>query len=195
MIRYSLVFLFLLSSCGYRFEGPGLSEEVTTLSIPYVSGDVDGIITDALVRAFAGSGAYRYLTTGGALELRIHVTGGGNERIGWKYQRSTTGELQHELIATEARRSMSADITLVEGSTGEIVYGPTTVHAYVDYDYYEPDSIQDLSFINTFGVRQTSVNFSRGQLDSSEGAYDSSLTPLSRQLAKKIVDRILHARY
>lgn len=194
LLSSSAIFL-LLPSCGYRFEGPHQAQEVTTLSIPYVVGDANGIVTDELTKAIASSGAYRYCYTGGRLELRVSLVNNSSEQIGWKYQRQPDGSLKKELIPTEGRRHLSADVTLVDGVTDEILYGPVTIHASTDYDYYEPDSIQDLSFIDLAGVRQTSVKFSLGQLDSSEGAYDAAFVPLSSQLAKKIVDRILRARY
>ncbi|MBS3905006.1 MAG: hypothetical protein KGZ39_06745 [Simkania sp.] len=187
--------LCLCSSCGYHFEGPSRAQDVVTLSIPYVTGDSNGLITDELIKAFAASGAYQYRSEGGSLELRVSLVDHNTEQLGWRYQRNVNGELKHELIATEARRHLTADVTLLDGVTEEILYGPVTIQAYADYDYYEPDSIQDLSFIDSFGVRQTSVRYSLGQLDSSEGASDAVLTPLGRQLAKKIVDRILRNRY
>ncbi len=187
--------LLILSACGYRFQGCGYRGGVPTISIPYVVGDTEGELTNELIRVFAASGDFTYLAHGGVLELKVAIIDHRTESLGWKYNRNPNGSLTDDLVSTEARRTMMIEVTLLEAGSGEIFFGPSLVETAVDYDYYEPDSIQDLSFITAAGIRQTSVHFSLGQLDSTEGAYDSSTTPISRKAAKKILDRIIHARY
>ncbi len=193
--NYLPALLLLFSSCGYRFDGPSLKDGTATLTIPYVDGDINGQLTDELVRAFASSGCYRYRDSNGRLELRVSLKEKKTDPIGWRRQRKIDGELQKELIDIERRFHLIANVELVDTATEEVLFGPIMISANEDYDYVEPENIRDLSFIDSAGVRQTSIQFSLGQLDSTEGAYDDAYLPVSRKLAKKIVDRILRARY
>jgi len=185
--------LLLLSGCGYHFQGP--SDGPTTISIPYVEGDVNGQLTDQLVRAFSTSGDFKYAYVEGRLTLRVNLIDRHAEPIGWRYEKEKDGSIEDELIAVEGRRFLSAEVQLIDSATEEVLYGPEIITATLDYDYFEPDVIQDLSFVNSFGVRQSSVQFSLGQLDSSEAAYDDVFYPLAQKLSKKIVDRIIRTSY
>lgn len=185
--------LFLLSGCGYRFQGS--SEERITISIPYVEGDVNGHLTDQLVKVFSTSADFKYAYVNGRVMLLVDLVDRHAEPIGWRYEKKESGAIESELIAVEGRRFLTAQVRLIDSATEEILYGPETVTTSMDYDYYEPDVIQDLSFINSFGIRQSSVQFSLGQLDSSEAAYDDVFYPLAQRLAKKIVDRIVRTSY
>jgi outer membrane lipopolysaccharide assembly protein LptE/RlpB len=178
-----VLMLALLSSCGYHFQGS--SEGPTTISIPYVEGDVNGQLTDQLVRAFSTSGDFKYAYVEGRVTLRVVLVDRHAEPIGWRYEKEESGSIEDELIAVEGRRFLTAEVQLIDSATEEILYGPETITAMMDYDYYEPDVIQDLSFVNSFGIRQSSVQFSLGQLDSSEAAYDDVFSPLAQKLAKK----------
>jgi len=72
-----------------------------------------------------------------------------------------------------------------------VVIGPIFVKADSDYDYYDPESIRDLSFVTNQGYRIATINFSLGQLDSIEGAVDDVAVPVYHSLAQKIVDGII----
>jgi hypothetical protein len=189
--------IFLLPSCGYHLGGEESVQRLqnTSLSIPYVQNDIDGQLTDELIKTFAASGIFTYQATNGSLELRVEIIRQDNACIGWKYNRNVNGKRNKDLICTEGRRLIDAEVTFVDTLNDEVLLGPIIVQADLDFDYYEPDSIRDLSFITSSGKRVTSVDFSLGQLDSTEGAYDASFLPLTRLLAKKILDLILHASY
>ncbi len=190
--------IVLLSGCGYRL---GSEEGVqrlqnSSLSIPYIENDVDGQLTDQLIKTVASSGIFTYATTQGALELRVKILCQDNSCIGWKYNRNRHGKRNKDLVCTEGRRWIEAEVTLLDTlNDDQLLLGPVVIRADLDFDYYEPDSIKDLSFEPVLGKRVTSVDFSLGQLDSTEGAYDASWLPLTRLLSKKILDLILHASY
>ncbi len=187
----------LASACSYRI-GDEAHEQIatgTTLTIPYVNDDSDGQFTDELIKAFAASGVFVYRPSDGALELSVKILSQDNKSLGWRYNRNPQGKRNKDLISVEGRRHVAAEVTLIDSLNDEVLLGPVVVEADLDFDCYEPDSIRDLSFVNSSGVRQTSIAFSLGQLDSIEGAYDSAWTPVSRLLAKKILDLILHASY
>ncbi len=190
----SFLLMSVFSACGYRFAGSS-NGQIETLSIPYVRDDIEGQLTDQLIKAFATSGNFSYSNEGGQLELRVAVNRRQTTPIGWRYQRDTDGSIDKELVPVEGRLKLAVDVELFDSRTEETVFGPVTISALADYDYYETDVVQDLSFIDSAGVRQTSIKFSLGQLDSSEGAFDAAYQDVSCRLAKKIVDRILRARY
>jgi hypothetical protein len=188
-----IFWLLLLCSCGYHFQGP-TAGNVSTISIPYVEGDVNGQLTDQLTRALTMSGQFRCAYVDGRYLLKTKLVDRHAEPIGWRYEKDEDGSIENELIAVEGRRFLAAEVQLIDTATDEIVYGPETILATFDYDYYEPDVVQDLSFVS-HGVRRSSVQFSLGQLDSSEAAYDDVFLPLAQKLAKKIVDRIVRSGY
>lgn len=187
----------MLAGCGYRVGEPENLEclNVSSLSIPYVDGDIDGQLTDELIKAFASSGIFTYRPHDGALELRVKIINQDNKTLGWRFNRNKTGKRNKDLISVEGRRHVSAEVTLIDALNDEVLLGPIVVQADLDFDCVEPDSLEDLSFIDKAGKRRTSINFSLGQLDSTEGAYDDSWTPLSRHLARRILDIVAHANY
>lgn len=187
-MRFLYLFI-LLAGCGYQFQE---REDRLTLSIPYVQGDNEGQLTNELIRQFAYSGAYSYVKEDGNLILKVAILGDTTEKIGFRYDRNEfTGKLETNLQPTEDRRTVTAEVILINAATEEVVTGPTIVTAFSDYDYTDINSIRSLSFFTPGGKRQTVLNFSLGQVDSIEGAQDDAVAPLSRQLAKKIVDGIL----
>lgn len=192
-----LVSCGLLMGCGYHLGEQAVVQRLqdSSLSIPYVNQDLDGQLTDELIKAFSSSGLFTYTPKQGALELNVRIVRQDNKCIGWRYNRNPQGQRNKDLIGTEGRRYVDAEVMLVDTLNDEILLGPVVVGASLDFDYYEPDSIRDLSFVDAAGVRQTSVMFSLGQLDSTEGAYDDVWVPLSRILAKNILDCVLHANY
>lgn len=189
-IFFFFIFAALFSGCGYHFEN---QDERLSLSIPYVRGDNEGQLTNELIRQFAYSGGYDYVKDGGNLLLKVVVIGDGTEKIGYRYDRNEfTGELQTNLLPTENRRTITAEVTLINSPTGEILIGPHLVEASSDYDYTDVNSIQDLAFTTPSGKLETVLNFSLGQVDSVEGAQDDAIEPIYRNLAKKIITAILN---
>lgn len=186
----------LLASCGYRFGEQDSVQRLqeSSISIPYAVNDVDGQLTDELIKAFSSAG-FNYRPFHGTLELKVNIINQDNKALGWRFNRNPEGKRNKDLIITEGRRHANAEVTLIDTLNDEVLLGPIIVQAEVDLDFYEPDNLQDVSFINSKGVRQTSISFSLGQLDSIEGAYDDAWTPLSRRLAKKILDLVLYAKY
>jgi hypothetical protein len=184
-------FLFLiLSSCGYR---SAQLEERPTISIPYVQGDIEGMLTAAIVRELASRLPYEYRSSGGALRLDVKLIQDQQEKVGYRYNRNTTtGKIEKNLMPTESRRTASAEVTLTRLSTEEKLFGPEVITANVDFDYDDVNAINGLSFIPEGQThRQTTLRYSLGQVDSIEGAQDDAATPLYRQLAEKISSRLL----
>lgn len=119
-----------------------------------------------------------------------------NEHIGYQFDRDPiTGHRIHRLIPNEGRREIIVEITLTDTRTQKVLYGPEKISAFGDYDFVDSDSLRDTSFINPRGTRESSLFFSMGQLDSVDGAKATSLDPIYRELALKIVEGISNLPY
>lgn len=185
--------LLLCASCGYRFDPSDEEVHATrTITVPYVRGDEEGQLTSALIYALSSSGQFRYVRSGGDLILNVGIASDGDERIGYRYDRhGPQSKRRHRLQPVENRRLMAVEISLIDNNTNEILIEPMRVTAAVDYDYVDPNSLRDLTVETAGGGVQKSITFSLGQLDSIEGAHDSSSTLLYRVLSQKIVDGLI----
>jgi hypothetical protein len=188
----SLFCLLLECGCGYHFDGGEAERGTVTISVPYIKGDLEGHLNAQLVRALSTSGHFDCVQNGGELILEASITGDGDERIGFRFDRNPqSGELRDNIIGTENRRTIIAVVTLIDTSTHTAVLGPQTVKADADYDYVDSNSIRDLTFITDRGIPEKVLDFSLGQLDSVDGAHDDASTVIYRHLAQKIVDGLL----
>lgn len=182
----------LLTACGYRFEGDEWDDTVTRITVPYVSGDFEGKLTDELISQLSTSGRFDVRRQGGDLVLHVAVKESLNDRIGYQFSRDDkSGSLQKHLISTENRRIITVEVSLVNCITGETLIPPSLVSASSEYDYTDSDSKREMTFIEPDGKRTSTLKFSLGQLDSVEGAQDATLVPLYRRLAQKIVDGLI----
>ncbi len=190
--------LFLLSLCfsactGYRFSPYETVSCPITVSIPYICGDTLGIFTDELIHALAASGKFVYRRDGADVTLTVAIASRPNEKIGYNYDvkgRDNPKRLKN-LIGTEGRSSICAQVSVTDTCTGACLVKPQVVTGYADYDYADYRSIKDLSYVNPKGVRQSSIAFSLGQLDTFEGAQADVAFLLYREVARKIVAALL----
>ena len=187
--------LLFLSGCGYHFDNEETRGSVTTISVPYIKGDLEGHLNTELIRALSNSGHFDCVQNGGQFILEVSIVGDSDNRIGYRFDRDPeTGKLRDNVIGTENRRTILANISLIETYTHNAVFGPQTVKAYADYDYVDSNSIRDLTFITPQGVPEKVLDFSLGQLDSVDGAHDDASIVIYRYLAQKIVDGLIIER-
>lgn len=191
MKRLLFPIFLLLAACGYRVDGL----DPITVCVPYVLGDHEGELTDALAFALARTANYRYVEDGGEWTLNAKIVGDRNDRIGYRYDRDPkSGKLRDNVIGIENRKNITVEVKVVKNSTGELVLGPQKIKASVDYDYDDPNSLIDLSFVNPeSSSRVTSIDFSLGQLDSVAAAGEDAIYPIYRLLAQRIVDGMIAA--
>jgi hypothetical protein len=183
---------FSFSSCGYHTTA---SDDKTTISVPYVEGDAQGQFTAELIRQLTNADLYTFVKKDGDLCLQVSLVGDKNEIVGFQYDQKTEKKgkkvkIERNLMPLENRRTLTAQVTLTDTSTEEVVLGPLNITASTDYDYIDVNSLNTVSFINAQGKREKTISFSLGQLDSIEGAQDAALTPLYNQLAQKIAQAI-----
>jgi len=186
--------LFALAcSCSYRFNGCEQEGAKETITIPYIPGDAQGQLNASLVEAMSETGRYEYRGNDGHLLLKAVLVADNSERTDFRYDREPiSGRRKKSLVAIGNRRTATAEVTLIDTRTDEVLFGPATVTASADFDYDNTDVFEDLVFFTPGGNPQTMIDFSLGQLDSVEGAHDVSASPLYHNLAQKIVDGIMN---
>ncbi|GAB4186094.1 MAG: hypothetical protein Tsb0015_03640 [Simkaniaceae bacterium] len=192
---FSCISLLFFLGCGYHFTpSPLISNgKVYSIEVPYVRGDIDGRITDAIVREISQCPKLRYVNSSGDLILQVYILSDNVDIIGFQFDRDEiTGKRENRLRANEERRSLEIEFSILSSLEGKILAGPFVVVADADYDFIISDVLKDASFINQEGKRKRTLFFSLGQLDSKEGAYYSCSGRLFQNLAKKIINGICH---
>ena len=181
LLLFSLLLGMILEGCCYQFGRGELSQLYGTISVPYVKGDQRGELITDLIKKLGTSGTFRYVTNGGDLILKVELIEFREENLEFRYDRKKTGQLKNSIITTETRVSVVAEVLLVEGSTGQIVRGPTRINASAEFDH-------------TYYATRNAINiFSLGQLNDVDAARDAVMHPLNRNLAEKIVDYIVNS--
>jgi hypothetical protein len=190
-VKALIACIFLaLSGCGYRFSDD--VERQNTISVPFIKGDGNGLLTSELIHALGSSGHFEFRKSNSNLELQVAIVSEGDERIGYRYDRNpTTEKLRKNIIGVENRETISVEAKLIDVYTQQVILGPETITASADYDYVDYNSVRDLVFFQPGGKPTTIINFSLGQLDSIEGAHDDAQVPIFRKLAQKIVDGLI----
>jgi hypothetical protein len=192
--RSLLLILLCLTGCGYHFNEESRvssSEDVRNVSVPYIKGDSDGLLTAALIQALTTSGRFNCVRHDPDFVIDVAIVANNSEKIDYRYEhKDPKGKRIHRLVPVGTRRTIVAHVTLLNGLTNEIMMEPVAVKADADYDYVDYNSIRDLLTITPMGPQKT-IRFSLGQLDAIEGAQDDVSAPLYRRLAEKIVEGVL----
>lgn len=176
-LRISLLFVcFLTSSCGYHFGRGEIVQRYSTICIPYVEGDDEGIFTTLLIRAVNTQGCLAYRSYGADLLLKVCLLAPVDTNIGFIYAPRKNGKVSRIVSSNEARLMIVAKVSLIDRRSGQCILGPIDIESSIDYDF-EPD----LTHINYHA-------FSLGQLEMHNLAQDAAFPPLYFHLAEKIVD-------
>lgn len=177
---FALIFLSILPGCGYHFGRGEISQRYSTVCVPFVEGDSEGVFTATLVRALTMRGELAYKTAGADLMLKVCLLEPSDTNIGFIYAPPDKGddETSNIVVSNEARLSMGARVILIDRRTGCYIFGPIEIRSSLDYDF-EPD----LGNSNAHA-------FSLGQLEMHNLAQDATLPSLYALLAEKIVDYI-----
>ncbi len=187
-----LALICLLGSCQYHVVN---NSDAVTLGIPFIKGDKDGAFSKLLTQEIAVSGIGEFRSRDCRYEIHVSMNPENLERIGFRYDRKPDGQLKPNIIGTETRKTVSAQVEVYDLVYDRVVFGPKTFVGQVDFDYVDSDNIADMSFINPEGKRTLVFSYSLGQLNTIEGAQDSASPSVYRILSKKIADELaLHFR-
>lgn len=172
--------LLLLAGCQYRVGQGSLPARYSTITIPYAGGDEDGHLTSTLIKKINESGAFVYCRNGGELVLTVNLLKVRDKNIGFRYDRKKDGQRAKTIIPTETRRTVTAEVAIVEACSSQTVLGPVVLSAFVDFDH---DYYTSRDAINIFSL---------GQLVDIDSAYDAAKTPLYDKLAEKVTDYVIN---
>ena len=176
-----------MSSCGYHYTSQQDSSAGSSITIPYIDGDLDATLNNALVYQLSASGQFAPVQSGGDLTLKIEILSDEKSRIGFRYDRDNVkGAREKNLLGSEDRRLITVQVSLFEVGGGQPLIEPFKVSAFADYDYIDPGSPEDLLYTPSSGSSQSVIQFSLGQLDSYEGASDDASSLVFRKIAKKV---------
>lgn len=192
---FSLVILFsFLSGCGYSLQGGSPPGKVALVSIPVIKEDDDGILRNCLARAISETGKYKYTSGDATRVLIIKFENEYVDTIGYEWDvNAATGVELNRLYPDEGRKTVNVLVSLFDSRTNDPVIEPFRVVAQANYDFVNPVALKDIEFSDTKGQRQTTLQYSLGQLDSEEGARSASNITLYQDLAKKISDGLRRA--
>ena len=182
-----LSLLLFMTACGYHWTS---ADELRTMTVPFVVGDEDGLLTAELVRSLSTASQVR-IVPDGRYRLEVSIVHDQVDPLGFRRDpQEVRGKVRKDLVQNEARKTIDANVTLIDSENLRPVIGPLKVSAYVDFDYVDGDCLQDLQFKNARGEKIIVLPFSLGQLESQESALEAAQRPLYRSLSQKIVDVI-----
>jgi hypothetical protein len=176
-----------LAGCGYRWSS---IDAQRSIRVPYVAGDQDGALTAEIVRQLCSAPHIR-VSSDASDRLDIAIVQDSFDPIGYRRDpQKVDGKIRKNLSANEERKTISVDVSLFHGDEAKPVFGPQRLSAFVDYDYIDGDSIQDLEFQNSSGQTVVVLPFSLGQLEPQEAAQEAANRPLYEKISQKIVDAV-----
>ncbi|MBA3602801.1 MAG: hypothetical protein H0W50_04005 [Parachlamydiaceae bacterium] len=170
--------LFTFSSCGYRPGYGKNSSRFMTLSVPYVYGDEDGDLTNAIVHEIVTCSPFEHRTENGQLALIVKLIGVEDDNIGFRYEHVHGKKYKRSIIPAETRSIAKAEVSLVNATTMCSVIPTVILSASIDFDH------------EYNATRHDSNVFSLGQLSDADSAFAAARHPLNRRLAQKIVEYI-----
>ncbi len=186
--------MIVLTACGYHAAGASGNQNAQLVSIPLIREDDDGVLRNSLARAIATSGKFRYTSDVAPYELLIKFENNYTDTIGyeWDVNAATGGEVKR-LYPDEGRKTIVALVTLQDCKTKEPLLKPFKVSSQVSYDFVNPSALKDIEFTDLYGSKQSSLQYSLGQLDSEEGARAEASYAAFQDLAGKIAEVLARA--
>lgn len=183
-VSFTCCFLSFLS-CGYQTGIGDCKHLGSKICVPYVEGDRKGLLTSQLVYSLKKSGLFSE-SSKGAITLKVKICKSLDQEIGYREDFKNLKN-EYRVIVDEKRKVMMVEASLCKYD--QVVWGPKKIRTFVDYDFVDPDSLDDLSFILN-DQRVTTLAFSLGQLSPQDSSLDSAIPSLYQKLAEKIVDQI-----
>jgi hypothetical protein len=164
------VLLFLATSCGWHHA----RQTPSTLSVPYVKGDSDGLLTAELIQQLEKQGTFSYAQNGGEYTLQVSLLDSKSENIGFRYDPKKLENGKRKTIPDETRRKLLAKVTVVNSASQKIILGPAYILGQADFDH------------EYYNLNSDTNKFSLGQLTDIDTTYDVVDIPLHRDLATQI---------
>lgn len=178
-ILLALCAVLVLASCGYRIQAGDRVDVSRGINVPFVFGDIDGQLTQELVKELATRGCLIDQRDCCNLLLSVKLIEIRDENIGFRYDRKKREKLTHSIVPVETRVFAKAQVSVEDLTRSCTLLGPVYIEAWYDYD-------------NDYYYSQNGVNvFSLGQLSDYETAREAAKRPLYKVLSRKIADYVL----
>lgn len=184
LVKFFCLFLAIFfEGCGYH----GVSKDQLAISIPYIQGDSKGNLNRAIAYDLSSNGLFSIVQSNAQRTLEVKIVKDRSDRVGFRYDTdNVSGSLEKNLLGIEDKRSITVEVCLIDSSSGKKLWGPFEISASIDYDYTDPGSPKDLLVVTT-----PMPQFSLGQLDAWDGAYEDAEVPLFHKLAEQITIAII----
>lgn len=176
--------LFFTSSCGYHFVTK--SSISSTLSIPYIEGDLDGELTNIVIQKITALGYSILSSENSDFIIQARIKSDRVDPIGFQFDPNC--KENKRVITNENRRTLLLEFSILSTKTKEKFLGPYFIKESIDYDFQDDYPCQD-STVN----QQSYLNFSLGQLDNREAAFSASANPLFHKTANRMAETIFSA--
>jgi hypothetical protein len=171
--------LISLTSCeGYNSGAGSLSQYYSSVTVPYVKGDGQGKLTNAVIEELMSSGSFKYERDGGDLTVDLEIVNYAVDTIGFRRERGVGGALKERLIPSENRLQVTVLLRLTESASGRTILGPIRLQSDVDYEYLFEE------------IGSPIINDSLGQLDFADNARHIAMMPAEQAIAYKVIQYI-----
>lgn len=168
--RMCIILALLTTSCsGWRLAEEMQTNNLKTISIPFISGDGSGALTQELANAFERQSTLKYVYNKSDYIIQVTILDKKNRNIGFHAKSSTS------VVPWETRKTVLAEVSLIDTTSGKTIIGPSYIESSVVFDH------QNYSLNNEINVS------SLGQLNDIDTASDVVYIPFYRTLADKIV--------
>jgi len=122
------------------------------------------------------------VSSGGRYQIEIDVDSFRRENIGYLYDREPlTSLLINRLFPNEGRVTLGAKISIVDKHHFNRMIEHMHLLATSDYDFTNPNTLRDTQYDN-----RPLVEYSLGQFDSEDGAFDVASDLVQKKLAKQL---------
>ena len=177
-----IIICCLNSSCGYRYLTR--SNTPYTIFIPYIEGDMDGNLTNILIQRIADLGYFTQVSGVSDFIIQARIKSNVIDPIGFQFASKNRDK---NIIANENRHTIELEFSILSGKTQEKLFGAYFIRESIDYDF-----LDQYPWKHSTQRKESTVNFSLGQLDSREGALSSSVDPLFHKITDKMSRIILY---
>jgi hypothetical protein len=165
-----IALLLFTTSCGWHHA----KHDPCTISVPYATGDSDGLLTAELIQQVEKQGAFSYTQTGGEYTLQVNLLDSRSENIGFRYDPKRLENHKFKTIPDETRRKLLAKVQVIHSASQKVILGPAYILGQADFDH------------QYYNLNSNTNKFSLGQLTDIDTTYDVIDIPLHRDLARQI---------
>lgn len=178
----------MFSSCGYKLSY-SQGEPYKRYSVMYQGCFEDPSLTYAIVKNLSENSRWLFDKNSPEYLLVIEQIDQQSAPIGYKYDIKEKTQMPiNRLIPIEGRKNVKIFCNLLKNNEEKSSIKKFSIEAASDYDFVNFDNFRDLSFIDKQGVPQTVLQYSLGQLDSSDGAQAAAIKASYLKIGRKISD-------